>query len=219
MQPATKLINESGLYELLSISTKPLAKLFMNKYFAEIMPTIRRTGKYILDIQDKIKLNKINKKIQSIKNSSKKVLNKVREKLSSIKKSNKDLIINQTHIDYPEGNHLYIIKQKTNSKTYYKIGYTKNLNNRIKTYNTGNANKIYFNYIIKIFTKETDKCIKQIMRNQEYIKNKEFYKVSLKSALNFINKCDDTLNNILCGYCLKKYRFDTISIHKCKLVN
>lgn len=54
IQPATKLINESGLYELLSISTKPLAKLFMNKYFAEIMPTIRQTGKYILDTHDKI---------------------------------------------------------------------------------------------------------------------------------------------------------------------
>lgn len=191
----------------------------MNKYFAEIMPTIRQTGKYILDAHDKIKIDKINKKIETIKSSSKKVLNKVRKKLSSIKKSNKDLVINQTHIDYPEGIHIYIIKQKRNSKIYHKIGYTKNLNNRIKTYNTGNANKIYFNYIIKVSTKETDKCIKQIMKNHEYIKNKEFYHVSLKNALKFINKCDASINNISCGYCLKKYKFDAIPIHKCKLVN
>ena len=57
----------------------------MNKYFAEIMPTIRQTGKYILDTHDKIKIDRINKKIETIKSSSKKVLNKVRKKLSSIK--------------------------------------------------------------------------------------------------------------------------------------
>ena len=31
--PDTIFINESGLYQLLSNSTKPIAKLFMNKYF------------------------------------------------------------------------------------------------------------------------------------------------------------------------------------------
>jgi prophage antirepressor-like protein len=34
----TKLINEQGLYQILSNSTKPLAKLFMDKYINEIMP-------------------------------------------------------------------------------------------------------------------------------------------------------------------------------------
>ncbi len=31
IKPHKKFINESALYELLSISTKPLAKIFMNK--------------------------------------------------------------------------------------------------------------------------------------------------------------------------------------------
>jgi prophage antirepressor-like protein len=201
MQQTTKFINESGLYELLSISTKPLAKIFMDKYFADIMPSIRKNGKYILDKLSKKNLDKINKK------------------LSSIKRSNKDLLLNMKNIDYPVGNHIYIIKQKNTNKTYYKIGYTKNLNKRIKTYNTGNVNKIYFNYIIKVDNIEIDKCIKKIMKNQEYIKNKEFYKISLNSALRFINKCSSDINNISCGYCLKEYKFDTISKHKCKLIN
>ena len=132
VKPNKKFINESGLYELLSISTKPLAKLFMNKYFTDIMPKIREFGKYILD------------------KSSKKELDKINKKLSSIKRSNKDLLLNMKNIDYPEGNHIYIIKQKADSKTYYKIGYTKNLNKRIKTYNTGNVNKIYCDYIVII---------------------------------------------------------------------
>ena len=197
MQKTTKFINESGLYELLSVSTKPLAKIFMNKYFTEIMPKIRQTGKYILDKESKEELNKINKK------------------LNSIKKSNKHLLINQKNIDYPEGNHIYIIKQKNDEKIFYKIGYTKNLNKRIKTYNTGNANKIYFNYIIKVYDIEIDKCVKKILKNKEYIKNKEFYKLTLNSALRFIKKCSSNLIHISCGYCLKQYKFDLILKHKC----
>ena len=165
------------------------------------MPKIRETGKYVLDRESKKELDIVNKK------------------LKAIEKSNKDLLLNMKNIDYPKGNYIYIIKQKANNKTYYKIGYTKNLNKRVKTYNTGNANKIFFNYIIKVQNEEIDKCIKKIMKNQEYIKNKEFYKISLNSALKFINKCSSDINNISCGYCLKEYNFNTMSKHKCKLIN
>ncbi len=37
IHPQTMFINESGLYEVLSLSTKPIAKQYMNKYFTEIM--------------------------------------------------------------------------------------------------------------------------------------------------------------------------------------
>lgn len=53
IQPHKKFIDEVGLYQLLSIFTKPLAKIFMNKYFTEIMPKIRETGKYIFDKKSK----------------------------------------------------------------------------------------------------------------------------------------------------------------------
>lgn len=199
LKPNKIFINESGLYEILSKTTKPLAKLFMDKYFTDIMPTIRKTGSYKLHKSDASKLNKINKK------------------LSFMKKSNKSLKINQINIDYPEGTHIYIIKQKVNNKTYYKLGYTRNLNRRIKTYNTGNANKIYFNYIIKVNNIDIDDCIKKILRNKELIKNKEFYKITLKKALDYIYKCDNSLNKIACGYCLKSYNFDIISKHTCNI--
>ena len=41
-QKNTLFINESGLYYVLSKSLKPLAKVFMDKYFKEIMPEIRK---------------------------------------------------------------------------------------------------------------------------------------------------------------------------------
>ena len=146
IKPHKKFINEAGLYELLAISSKPFAKIFMNKYFTEIMPQIRQYGSYILDKTNKLKLDKVNKK------------------LNSVKKSNKSLTNNQRNIIYPDGNALYVITKIINKKKYYKIGYTKNLNNRLKVYNTGEPNKILFTYFLMVKNKEIDSCIKKIMK-------------------------------------------------------
>ena len=54
------------------------------------------------------------------------------------------------------------------------------MNKRLKTYNTSEIDKIYFDYYILLEDSTIDKCIKHILRNKEYIKNKEFY--SLKEA-------------------------------------
>ena len=62
-QKTTIFINESGLYEVLSVSTKPLAKLFMNKYFTEIMPQIKKTGMYFIGSKERKKLLKLNSKM------------------------------------------------------------------------------------------------------------------------------------------------------------
>ena len=61
MQKTSKFINESGLYELISKSTKPVARIFMDKYFTDIMPEIRKNGQYILSKQDNDKTKEINK--------------------------------------------------------------------------------------------------------------------------------------------------------------
>ena len=45
IQPHQLFINESGLYELLLKSTKPLAKIFLEKYTQEIMPEIRSAAR------------------------------------------------------------------------------------------------------------------------------------------------------------------------------
>jgi prophage antirepressor-like protein len=66
-QSNTKFINESGLYQLLSHSTKPIAKLFMDKYFTEIMPQIRKTGKYEVNKEEMTKIKKLSQKIDLYK--------------------------------------------------------------------------------------------------------------------------------------------------------
>lgn len=45
----TKVINESGLYSLILTSTKPEARRFKKWVTSELLPTLRRTGHYVLD--------------------------------------------------------------------------------------------------------------------------------------------------------------------------
>jgi hypothetical protein len=63
-----------------------------------------------------------------------------------------------------------------------------------------------------------DICIKNILHNEEFIKNKEYYKSSLNKILKFIKICNQKINKICCGYCLKCYKLDDISNHKCKYI-
>ena len=127
-------------------SNKKIAKDFIKKYISEIMPEIRKTGEFILDKQSKKKLEKIN------------------DKLNKIKYENKELINNLRNISYPKGPSLYIIKKIHNNKKYFKIGYTTNLNKRLKVYNTSFPYKIHYNYFLLVDDPIIDKCIKNIMK-------------------------------------------------------
>ena len=86
----------------------------------------------------------------------------------------------------------------------------------MKVYNTSFPYKIFYNYYILVNDPQIDKCIKNIMKNEEFIKNKEYYKTTLNKILKFVKLCDESLNKICCGYCLKCYSFSKIKLHKCK---
>jgi len=149
-QSKSIFIDEAGLYKLLTNSKKDLAKKFKDEIFTNILPNIRKTGKYIVNKSDKEKLKILNQEITQLTN-------------------------NQRNIIYPNGKAIYIIKQIKNNKKYYKIGYTKDLNKRLKVYNTGNVYKILYKYYCLITDEKIDKCVKNYMRNKEFIKNKEYY--------------------------------------------
>jgi hypothetical protein len=172
----------------------------MDKYFTDIMPSIRKNGRYMLDKNNQLQLFNVNKKLKKIENNNKVLLN------------------NQRNIVYPIGSALYVIIKIINSKRYYKIGYTKDLNKRLKVYNTSFPNKILFNYYVMIDNEEIDKCIKKLMKNEEFIKNKEYYMTTLNKILRFIKTCDKSLDTICCGYCLQCYNFDKIKSHQCKFL-
>ncbi len=81
---------------------------------------------------------------------------------------------------------------------------------------TSLPNKILYDYFILVKDNDIDKCIKDIMKNEEFIKNKEYYMSNLNDIIKFINKCDNKLKKMSCGYCMKTYSFTSIKEHKCK---
>ena len=118
--PNTVYINEKGIYNFLMKSRMKSAKEFQQWLINEVLPNLRKHGKY-----------EINKKIkQKLKNLNKKII--------KLQKDNIKLKKDMTKNKFPKGTHVYIIED--NGK--YKIGYTDNLINRLQTYNTGRSDKV-----------------------------------------------------------------------------
>lgn len=125
-----KMINEAGLYILLNKSNKIIAKDLSTKLFTEVLPSLRQTGKYILNSNDKLKIQNLNKKLK-LKSQ------KIKLYQQELKRTQKHSFTNKTSKGF-----IYVIKIKTildgKDKTCYKIGYTANLEKRLATYRTGN---------------------------------------------------------------------------------
>ena len=147
MQPRQLFINESGLYEVLTKSTKPIAEIFKNKYFEEIMPIIRKKGKYILKNNDKKKLDKLNNKLDNYKQE----LTYYYDKYDFEPSNNGYFYINED----------ITIKKSIKTKCY-KIGYCKNMKKRMQLYKVGNFNYKPLAYITLNFAngKNIEDCVK-----------------------------------------------------------
>ena len=167
-QPNTIYINESGLYTFLFKSRMKKALDFQLWIVNDVLPNIRKYGKYEVNKKIKDKLKNLNNKIKELK------------KANIILKNN--MIKNK----YPIGEHVYIILDDNK----YKIGYTKDLKKRLEVYNTGKANKVEYAYYIK--TKcayEIELCVKSLLNKYIYKSNKEFYDCSLEKIIEAIKKC------------------------------
>lgn len=82
----------------------------------------------------------------------------------------------------------------------YKIGKTKNVKNRFKTYNSGNANDIEPLFVLEVddITK-VEKCIKNLLVDYQYRKYKEIYQININALKLVFNNCD----KLVAGF--KKY--------------
>ena len=83
-QKETLTVNEFGLYSLILSSTKPEAKAFKRWVTHEILPTLRRSGKYTTDDEREhdARLQQIANEIQKLKNQRE----EYNRKISDIKK-------------------------------------------------------------------------------------------------------------------------------------
>jgi prophage antirepressor-like protein len=166
--PNTVYINEKGIYNFLIKSRMDSAKDFQIWLINDVLPNLRKHGKY-----------EINKKIkQKLKNLNKKII--------KLEKDNIKLKKDMTKNKYPKGTHIYIIED--NQK--YKIGYTDDLQKRLQSYNTGRSNKVDYIYYKKTKCgKEVETCLKSMLNKYIYKSNKEFYVCDIDIIIKKILKC------------------------------
>jgi prophage antirepressor-like protein len=178
IQDHALFINESALYELTFKSRMPDARRFREWVTSEVIPTIRKTGSYIIDEKSKKKMDDINKK------------------LKAYKKRVKILENNQKKERYPDGGYIYVIQAPDNDKKKYKIGKTdKKLSKRLNTYNTTLPDKVFVVYKKKVKKPiAVEHCLKGLLYEYRYTNRKEYYNISLKNIIKMINDCDALIN-------------------------
>jgi hypothetical protein len=200
----TIFIDESGLYQLLSNSTKPLASKFRDELFITILPQIRQNGIYKLKENENNTLKKLNQKLIT--------------KIKKVKEKNN--YYEDKHIYKPTLNsYIYILKKDIGLHKCYKIGYTDNIKSRIQVYKTSKADLKIIYYISIIFDgKQTEECIKNINKLHKLKKKTDdLCYLSLKALKESITNCISILKLHICKcvYCKKKFKFDTIDNHIC----
>jgi len=179
-QKNTKFINESGLYELLTKSNKALAKVFIHKYFTEIMPTIRKTGKYILGKEDKEQLDKLNNKLSNYKKEL-------------------DYYSKKYNFEPSENGYFYIKIKKMiidgKKVICYKIDLTKNFSERISVYKIGDFEKKFISVIsVNIDAKTLEVCVKNKLKPHLHkLTTDTICFITLKELKNEISKCIENI--------------------------
>lgn len=211
-----QLINEAGLYELLNKSTKPIALQFKFEIFNKIMPTLRKTGEYIITNDEKELLQNVNKKLENKLNLYKDELEYYYDKYKFIPSL---------------GGYIYINEVKMinrGKKTIgYKPGYCTDMTKRKFIYKSGNFYYKLLSYIpVNIDKTKIETCYLNLFKEHKYkpnTKNELLCFLTLKDLKNGINKCIDFLSNHICEciYCKKKYNVNNLDKHKCitKLTN
>jgi prophage antirepressor-like protein len=187
MQPHMKMVSESGLFMLLDKSKKSKAIALKRILYTEVLPSIRKTGEYKVNKEDKVKLKKLTKRIQLI------------NKEQSMKR-----LTSKRYIEYKNTSgkgFIYVLKVKTliNGiiKICYKIGYATNLNKRLETYKTGHPDiELVYQENVNVSKKQLEKCVlnlnimKRLSTKNEIIcdSNLEEIKNEIKDCKTLIDK-------------------------------
>jgi prophage antirepressor-like protein len=207
IHPKTKFINESGLYALLTKSNKPLAKLFLQKYLIEIMPEIRKTGRYIVSETEQNKINKLNEKLENYKTE----LNYYDDKYKFVPSPFGYIYINEDEQ----------IKNGIKIKCY-KIGFDTNMKERMSQYKVGNFKYKLLCYIpLQIDRKAIEQCVKSRLKTHlTKLTTDTICYTSLENLKKDIVECINFHKEHICNCvkCYKTYKLTSIDVHICNKV-
>jgi prophage antirepressor-like protein len=178
IQPHMKMINEAGIFTILDKSEKPIAVEIRKKLLSDVLPSIRKNGKYETTKTDRLKIKKLTQKLR-LKLKEQNINNKTR-------KNYKNLTNN---------GFIYVLKVKALSngieKRCYKIGYTLDLTKRLKIYKTGNPNvELAYQENVNCNSKQLEQCVLNLnILKKLNSKNEIICNSSLKDIKNEIIDC------------------------------
>jgi hypothetical protein len=96
-----------------------------------------------------------------------------------------------------DGGIIYILKALNADITLYKLGKTMNLKNRLKTYNSGNANDIEPLFILPVKDIDSvESCIKKGCKKFQYRKYKEVYEIDINILKEVMEDCNEFVNQL-----------------------
>lgn len=96
---------------------------------------------------------------------------------------------------------LYVINAQNSDETLYKLGKSHDIKKRLNTYNSENANNIEPLFIIEVDdVDKVERCIKALVKEYQYRKYKEIYKIDYNFLKKIIEKCVDVTNQLAKDY-------------------
>lgn len=176
--PNTLYLSESGLYRLMARSQMPNAIIFSDWIFDDLLPTIRKFGKYKLE--------------KDYENE----MFKLAEKINFLEKQNQILKRDLKKDYFPKGGLVYVIDYSENNEYIYRIGRTQNMNTRKKVYDTHtlhNKRVVFYQEIECLIQFEA--CLRSMLYQYRYKHNKDFYFCSLYTIKKSFKICE---KNIQC---------------------
>lgn len=96
----------------------------------------------------------------------------------------------------------------------YKIGATEDMNKRYKNYKTAHKNNpkiVYIFYSSDVF--KLEKCIKLVLQDYEYKRNKEMYMIDLAHIKDMIGDCNKLITKVKCVACKKSMKHNDLKRH------
>jgi prophage antirepressor-like protein len=177
----TWFLTEEGLYEVLFISRKPIAKQF-RAWVRNIIKEIRLRGKY--DLEEKLKEH------QQLLHDKELEYKRTQQELLKYKE--------KTYEEIEKTGHIYVIK--TDGGT--KVGKTKDtVTKRIKGLQTGNVNDI--EVILDFSTSNADlleKCVHYILDRYRCNSNREFFDCNVNYIKTVVEVCGTVIDTLKSSY-------------------
>ena len=184
-------LTEQGLYKVLMRSRKKIAEQFQD-WVCEVIEEIRKKGKY--DLEEQLKQKELEYQ-QQLREKEQKEL----EYQQQLEAKEQELVRykNKTYEEIQKNNHVYVIKTDGG----YKVGKTKDINNRIKGLQTGNVKDI--EVVLDFKTSNSDlleKVVHYILDRYRCNSNREFFDCDIDYIKNVVTVLGYTIDTLKSTY-------------------